>query len=72
MLESPKGGEMEDEHSRLCSGVVVSILKNFNDQLARYINKADAAKRICLSKQGLGAVRIVLLLNLSAVGCKRG
>ena len=63
---------MEDEHSRLCSGVIVGTPKNFNDQLARYINKADAAKRICLSNQGLGAVRIVLLLNLSAVGCKRG
>jgi len=28
VLESPKGGEIEDEHSRLCGDVVVSSQKN--------------------------------------------
>jgi AcrR family transcriptional regulator len=72
VLESPNGAEMEDEHSRLCGDVVVSTQKQFNDHLARYINMAEAAKRICLSNRGLSAVRVVSLLNLSAVGCKRG
>ena len=38
---------------------VVSTQNEFNDQLARYINMAEAAKRICLSNHGLSAVRVV-------------
>jgi len=63
---------MEDEHNRLCGDVVVNTQKKFNDQLVRFINMAEAEKRICLSNQGLSAVRVVSLLNLSVVGCKRG
>jgi hypothetical protein len=63
---------MEDEHGRLCGDVVVSTQKTFNDQLARYINMAEAAKRICLSNQDLSAEQVVTLLNLSVIGCKRG
>ena len=72
VLESAKGAEMEDEHNRLCGDVVVNTQKKFNDQLVRFINMAEAEKRICLSNQGLSAVRVVSLLNLSVVGCKRG
>ena len=72
VLESPRGGEVEDEHSRLCGDVVVSTQKDFNDQLARYIKMAETAKRIRLSNQGLSAVQLVSLLNLSTIGCKRG
>ena len=72
VLESAKGAEMEDEHNRLCGDVVVKTQKIFNDQLVRFINMADAARRICLSNQELSAERLVSLLNLSVVGCKRG
>ena len=72
VLETKGGAEMEDEHGRLCGDVVVSTQKTFNDQLARYINMAEAAKRICLSNQGLSAEQLVTLLNLSVIGCKRG
>ena len=71
-LETKGGAEMEDEHGRLCGDVVVSTQKTFNDQLARYINMAEAAKRICLSNQSLSAEQLVTLLNLSVIGCKRG
>ena len=71
-IETKGGAEMEDEHGRLCGDVVVSTQKTFNDQLARYINMAEAAKRICLSNQDLSAEQVVTLLNLSVIGCKRG
>ena len=72
VIEKKGGAEMEDEHGRLCGDVVVSTQKTFNDQLARYINMAEAAKRICLSNQDLSAEQVVTLLNLSVIGCKRG
>ena len=72
VIETKGGAEMEDEHGRLCGDVVVSTQKTFNDQLARYINMAEAAKRICLSNQDLSAEQVVTLLNLSVIGCKRG
>ena len=72
VLETKGGAEMEDEHGRLCGDVVVSTQKTFNDQLARYINMAEAAKRICLSNKGLSTEQLVTLLNLSVIGCKRG
>ena len=72
VIETKGGAEMEDEHGRLCGDIVVSTQKTFNDQLARYINMAEAAKRICLSNQDLSAEQIVTLLNLSVIGCKRG
>ena len=72
VIETKGGAEMEDEHGRLCGDVVVSTQKTFNDQLARYINMAEAAKRICLSNQSLSAEQLVTLLNLSVIGCKRG
>ena len=72
VIETKGGAEMEDEHGRLCGDVVVRTQKTFNEQLARYINTAEAAKRICLSNQGLSAEQVVSLLNLSVIGCKRG
>ena len=72
VIETKGGAEMEDEHGRLCGDVVVSTQKTFNDQLARYINMAEAAKRICLYNQDLSAEQVVTLLNLSVIGCKRG
>ena len=72
VIETKGGAEMEDEHGRLCGDVVVSTQKTFNDQLALYINMAEAAKRICLSNQDLSAEQVVTLLNLSVIGCKRG
>ena len=72
VIETKGGAEMEDEHGRLCGDVVVSTQKTFNEQLARYINMAEAAKRICLSNQDLSAEQVVTLLNLSVIGCKRG
>ena len=72
VIEKKGGAEMEDEHGRLCGDVVVSTQKTFNEQLARYINMAEAAKRICLSNQDLSAEQVVTLLNLSVIGCKRG
>lgn len=72
VVQSPHGGELFDEYSRLCGDIVVDSHKRFQAMLATALKTASQAGEVNLKAAGVSAVGAAEVLNLSAAGLKHG
>ena len=72
VIQSPHGGELFDEYSRLCGDIVLDSHKRFQTMLATALKAASQAGEINLKVAGVSASGAAELLNLSAAGLKHG
>jgi len=72
VIQSPHGGELFDEYSRLCGDIVLDSHKRFQAMLASALRAASQAGEINLKNAGVSAITAAELLNLSAAGLKHG